>query len=67
LQLGEISRADLIGLQLQLSASNLARLDAVTKAQLAMGALQDALQNPGEIKSSAWEESRRSAQTNSKR
>lgn len=43
---GEISKSELVGLQLQLTTSALARLDAFSKAQQALGALEDAVQSP---------------------
>ena len=43
---GEISKGDLAALRLQLSASALARLDALVKSQQALGQLEDALQCP---------------------
>lgn len=54
---GDISKSDMIGLQLQLSASSLMRLDAIAKAQQAFGSLEDALQQPSGISQSAWENS----------
>lgn len=52
---GEISRSDLVGLNLQLSAAALARFGAVIQAQQAAGSLEDALQVPFDLPSSAWE------------
>lgn len=43
---GEISKSDLIGLRLQLSAAALAHLDALAKSQQALGQLENALQSP---------------------
>jgi outer membrane protein TolC len=54
-ELGEISRSDLVALQLQLSATSLARLDAVTRAREARGALEDALERPLPAASDAWQ------------
>lgn len=62
LEAGEISRADLIGLQLQLSASSLTRLDAIAKAHQALGLLEDALQEPSGISPMAWETSARKSE-----
>jgi cobalt-zinc-cadmium efflux system outer membrane protein len=59
LEAGEISKADLIGLRLQLSASALTRLDAIAKAQQALGLLEDALQEPSGISAAVWEVSPR--------
>jgi outer membrane protein TolC len=59
--LGEISRSDLVALQLQLGATSLARLDAIARARLALGALEDALQTPLPTSSEAWQSPPRSA------
>ena len=48
--LGDISKLELLGLQLELAASALARLDAVVKAQQAVGDLENAMQSPLDIK-----------------
>ncbi len=58
---GEISKADLAALRLQLSASALARLDSLTKYRQAYGLLEDALQGTLGVPSSEWESSHRSA------
>jgi cobalt-zinc-cadmium efflux system outer membrane protein len=60
-ELGEISRSDLVALRLQLSASALARLDAVAGARQAVGALEDALQSPLPASSDAWQSPPRAA------
>lgn len=52
---GEISKSELAGLQLQLSASALARLDALVKAQQAAGQLEDALQSPLGLPAAVWQ------------
>ena len=52
---GEISKADLAALRLQLSASALARLDALVKSQQALGQLEDALQSPLNLSAAAWQ------------
>jgi cobalt-zinc-cadmium efflux system outer membrane protein len=62
-ELGEISRADLVALQLQLGVSSLARLDAVAKARQALGRLEDALQRPLPVTGGSWQEAPRSART----
>jgi cobalt-zinc-cadmium efflux system outer membrane protein len=59
--LGEISRSDLVALQLQLGATSLARLDAVTRARQALGGLEDALQSPLPASAEAWQAPPRSA------
>ena len=46
LEAGEISKAELAALRLQLSASAVARLDALSRFQQAFGQLEDALQSP---------------------
>jgi outer membrane protein TolC len=51
---GEISRSDLAALRLQLSASALARLDALTKSQQAYQQLEDALQSPMGLPETLW-------------
>jgi len=56
---GEISKADLAALRLQLSASALARLDSLTKSRQAYGLLEDALQGTLGVQSSEWESSPR--------
>jgi cobalt-zinc-cadmium efflux system outer membrane protein len=55
LELGEISRSDLVALQLQLGATSLARLDAITRARQALGTLEDALQSPLPVPTEAWQ------------
>jgi cobalt-zinc-cadmium efflux system outer membrane protein len=64
-ELGEISRSDLVALQLQLGATSLARLEAVTRARQALGALEDALQSPLPASSGAWQSPPRAASTRS--
>ncbi|MCG6925661.1 MAG: TolC family protein [Acidobacteria bacterium] len=59
--LGEISRSDLVALQLQLGATSLARLDAIARARQALGALEDALQSPLPVSDEAWQSPPRSA------
>jgi outer membrane protein TolC len=59
LEAGETSKADLVALQLQLSASELSRLDALTKSQQALGQLEDALQSPLGLSPAVWEKSPR--------
>jgi outer membrane protein TolC len=52
---GEISKSELAAQQLQLSAVALARLDALSKSQLALAQLEDALQSPLGLPVSAWQ------------
>ena len=52
---GDISRSDLLGLELQLGAATIARFDAVIKARQAAGLLEDALQLPLDVPASAWQ------------
>jgi cobalt-zinc-cadmium efflux system outer membrane protein len=59
--LGEISRSDLVALQLQLGATSLTRLTAIAGARQALGALEDALQSPLPTSSEAWQSPPRSA------
>ncbi len=63
LDAGEISRPELAALRLQLSASALARLDALTKSQQALGQLEDALQSSLGVPTSAWQTSPRASST----
>lgn len=56
LDAGEISGSELAALRLQLSASALARLDAVVQAQQAIGQLEDAVQSPLGLPSAVWEQ-----------
>ena len=58
---GEISRSELVGLQLQFSSAALARQDALAKAYLATGQLEDALQSPLGLPESVWQEPARTA------
>lgn len=46
---GEISGLDLRVIQLQLAVSEMARLDALIKVQLALGSLEDAIQRPADL------------------
>lgn len=55
LEAGEISRSDLTALRLQLSASAVARLDALAKSHQALGQLEDALQSPVGLAPSLWQ------------
>jgi outer membrane protein TolC len=59
LEAGEISKVELVALRLQLNAAALARLDAMTKSQQALGALEDALQSPIDLPASVWQKSPR--------
>jgi cobalt-zinc-cadmium efflux system outer membrane protein len=49
---GEISRLELLGLQLEIATGGLARLDALVAAQGAVGDLEDAMQSPLDLE--AW-------------
>jgi outer membrane protein, heavy metal efflux system len=62
-ELGEISRGDLVALQLQLSTAAQARLDAITKSQQALAQLEDALQGPLGLPEPVWQTSPRSLET----
>jgi outer membrane protein, heavy metal efflux system len=62
-EVGDISRSDLAALQLQLSVSALARLDALLQAQQAAGQLEDALQSPLALSSDVWERAPRISQS----
>jgi outer membrane protein TolC len=61
---GEISKGDLAALRLQLSASALARLDALVKSQQALVQLEDALQGPLGLPEALWQTSPRVSQSN---
>jgi outer membrane protein TolC len=56
LEAGEISRSELAALRLQLSASALGRMDALTKSLQAFQQLEDALQSPLGLPASLWQE-----------
>jgi outer membrane protein TolC len=60
---GEISRSERVALRLQLSASALARLDALVKSQQALGKLEDALQSRPGLPVAAWQASPRTFET----
>ena len=61
---GEISKSELVGLQLQFNATALARQDATTKVYQAAGQLEDALQSPLGWPDSVWQQSARIPITN---
>jgi outer membrane protein TolC len=63
LEAGEISRMDLAALRLQLSASALARLDALSKSLQALQQLEDALQSPLGLPETLWQYQPRRQQT----
>jgi outer membrane protein, heavy metal efflux system len=50
LELGEISRAEYVGIQIELNAGAMARLEAMVQAQEAVGRLENAAQSPLEVK-----------------
>ncbi len=58
---GEISRLDLLGLQAEAVATALARLDALSRAQTAVGALEDAMQTPLDMETWTLDDPRRDA------
>ena len=60
---GEISKSELAALRLQLSASALARLEALTQSQLALGQLEAALQSPLSLSEGLWQNSPRIPET----
>jgi outer membrane protein TolC len=49
-ELGEISRLDFLGIQLELNAGAQARLESMTQAQEAVGRLENAAQSPLDVK-----------------
>jgi cobalt-zinc-cadmium efflux system outer membrane protein len=61
---GEISRLDLLGLQAEAVATALARLDALSRAQAAVGDLEDAMQTPLDMEKWALEAPKRSDTSN---
>ena len=64
LEAGEISKTELAALQLQFSATALARQDATTKVCQAAGQLEDALQSPLGLPDSVWQKSARTPGNN---
>ncbi len=50
--LGEISKLDLVGAQLEAAAGRVARLEALSRAQEALGSLEEAMQSP--LPSETW-------------
>jgi hypothetical protein len=63
LEAGEISRSDLAALQLQLSASALAGLDARLQALRSAAQLEDAIQSPFGLPPAVWQNPPRISQT----
>jgi len=49
-ELGDISKLELLGAELELAANGLARLEALVKAQQAIGELENAMQSPLDLK-----------------
>jgi outer membrane protein TolC len=58
-ELGEISRLEFLGVELELASSALSRLDALVKAQESLGKLEDVLQSPLDLKEWVQETPRR--------
>lgn len=58
---GEISRLDLLGLEAEAVATSLARLDALSRAQAAVGSLEDAMQTPMDMEKWTLDAPERSA------
>jgi len=54
IEAGEISKLALSATQLELNQNALARLDALVKAQQALGQMEDALQSPVGVSESLW-------------
>jgi hypothetical protein len=54
IEAGEVAKLDLATAQLELNTNALARLDAETKMQLALGKLEDAMQSPAALPESLW-------------
>ncbi len=61
---GEISRLDLLGLQAEAVATAPARLDALSRAQAAVGALEDAMQTPLDMEKWTFDAPQREAHPN---
>jgi outer membrane protein TolC len=61
LEAGEIGKSELLGQQLELCLSKLARQEALTRSLEALAALEDALQRPLGVPASSWEEPPRPA------
>ena len=64
LQAGEISRLQLLGVRIEMVQTALGRVDAVTRAQAAVGALEDAMQSPIDMEQWALRAPDRSVGTN---
>ncbi len=60
---GEISRLELGGVRLERVSASLARLDALIKAQSALGQLEDAMQSPLGLPAGAWQHAPRLPET----
>jgi outer membrane protein TolC len=60
-EFGDISKLELLGVQLELASIALARLDALVKAQQAIGELENAIQSPLDLKGWAFETPGRSS------
>jgi cobalt-zinc-cadmium efflux system outer membrane protein len=60
---GEISRLELGGARLERVSASLARLDALIKAQSALGQLEDVMQSPLGVAGSAWQLAPRLSET----
>ncbi len=60
-ELGEISKLELLGVELELTSSALSRLDALVKAQESVGKLEDVLQSPLDLKKWVQEAPRRAS------
>jgi len=59
-RLGQIARLELVGSQLELASGQLARLDALARAQQAKGELEDAMQAPLDVQDWVLETPKRS-------
>jgi cobalt-zinc-cadmium efflux system outer membrane protein len=64
---GEISKLELLGVRLELASNSLARLDALVKAQQAIGELENAMQSPLELKDLIRVPSRRTEESQKER
>jgi cobalt-zinc-cadmium efflux system outer membrane protein len=60
-ELGEISKLELLSVELELASSVLSRLDALVKAQESLGKLEDVLQSPLDLKGWVQETPRRAS------
>jgi hypothetical protein len=66
-KLGEISKLEFLGVQLEMALSAQSRLDALIKAHQAIGQLEDAMQSPLNLKDWVFEVPQRQSRENKER